>query len=102
MTPQPRVTCSAGGPLPQGWLRAGGSTCEDENALGQRASEAQHVPKFQGVCICSHPGSLNIFNLLANLPFSVLWDSKNGSAFRFNCGMLSLLTHYCAASESLH
>lgn len=46
--------------------------------------------------------SPNIFDSLANLPFSVLWDSKSGSAFRFNCGMLCLLTHYCAASESLH
>lgn len=56
-----------------------------------------------GVCestlsLCSP----NIFNLFANLPFSVLWDSKNGSAFRFNCGMVSLLTDYRAASESVH
>lgn len=49
MAPEPRVICSAGGPLPQGWLRAGGRACEDENALGQGVSEVQHVPRFQGV-----------------------------------------------------
>lgn len=49
VAPKPRVTCSAGGPLSQGWLRAGGRTCEDEKALGQRVSEAQQVPTFWGV-----------------------------------------------------
>lgn len=104
VAPEPRVTCSAGddGPLPQGWLRAGGRTCEDENAWGQREVRLSMCPNSSvcesTLCLCSP----NIFNSLANLSFSVLWDSKNGSAFGFNCGMVSLLTHYCAASESLH
>lgn len=83
-----------GGPLPQGWLRAGGTTCEDENALGQREVRLSMCPNSS---VCESTLSVyspNISNSLANLSFSVLWDSKNGSAFEFNCGMASLLTHY--------